>query len=208
MPRRRPDGTHYPSTQPNRCRFCGDVGDGKRNVVVVDGVPAHKSCRPPRPCAIRGCVRPCKTRTLCTHHYNRRYYLADILGQRERSRQWALANPEKAAARNARRDKDAAAAASRKWYRANRLRALATAHNCRARSLGVPGTVTAEQLFGRLRVFGSRCYLCLGEANGFDHVKPLVAGGPHLASNLRPICTSCNSTKGSHWNGVGSWAAA
>lgn len=208
MSRRRLDGAHYPSKMPNRCNFCGNVGDDKRNVVVIDGVPAHKACRPPRLCSIQGCTQPAKTRTLCTRHYNRRYYLADILGQRERSRQWALANPEKTAARNARRDKRAAADAARKWYQANRLKALATAHNRRARSLGIPGSVTATQLLGRLTVFGNRCYLCHGNANGFDHVKPLSAGGPHMASNLRPICTSCNSTKGSRWNGVGSWAAA
>ncbi|WP_461165382.1 HNH endonuclease [Arthrobacter sp. R4-81] len=32
-----------------------------------------------------------------------------------------------------------------------------------------------------------------------DHVKPISKGGSHCLANLRPICQSCNSSKGGRW---------
>lgn len=208
MPRLRPDGTHYPSMLPKRCEFCGAVGAPHAKVFTVDGVLAHKACRPVRLCSIRRCENPAKGRTLCSHHYNRRYYFNDIAAQRERSRQWAIDNPDKRAARQALRAPEDLRAMARRWYWNNRIRALARAHNTRAARLGLAGFVTAEQLLGRLAMFGGNCYMCGSSADGFDHVKPLSAGGPHLAANMRPACTSCNSRKGSEWKGVQSWLAA
>lgn len=59
---------------------------------------------------------------------------------------------------------------------------------------------TDEQLQQRLSMFGFRCYLrirCDGDQDiELDHVIPLTLGGPHCLANLRPICRSCNATKG------------
>lgn len=183
------------------CRVCGQAGTKDRRVMVVDGTAAHKACRPKRPCTKPRCTEDEHSSGLCRSHYNKQYYAADPEAQRERARHWAQLNPDKVAARNQARDKTAQAAASRAWYQANRLRALAKAHNTRAARLGAPGTVTAEQLLARLTYYGHCCYLCGATPNGFDHVKPLAAGGPHLASNLRPVCGSCNSRKGTSWKG-------
>ena len=58
---------------------------------------------------------------------------------------------------------------------------------------------TAEQLAGRWAVWGNRCWRCGDKATATDHVKPLTKGGAHILANLRPICKSCNSSKGDQW---------
>jgi hypothetical protein len=181
------------------CNICGNAGTKDCRVTVVDGSAAHKACRPKRSCTKRRCTADEHSSGLCRSHYNRAQYAANPEAHRERARQWWKSNPEKAAAQNAARDGAAMAAAARAWYQANRLRALASQHNARAARLGATGTVTAEQLLARLTYYGHRCYLCGGSPNGFDHVKPLSAGGPNLASNLRPVCGPCNSHKGQSW---------
>ncbi|MEV5942727.1 HNH endonuclease [Streptomyces sp. NPDC051994] len=183
------------------CEVCGTRGTKTHRVQVVDGVAAHKACRPQRQCSKPQCIADEHACGLCSSHYNKRYYAADPEYHRSRARQWARQNPQFVKARNAAKDKAVSAARSRAWYRANRLRALATAHNVRAARAGATGTVTAKQLLARLSYYGHRCYLCGTTPNGFDHVKPLAAGGPHLASNLRPVCGSCNSRKGTSWKG-------
>lgn len=181
------------------CHVCGETGTKPRRVQVVDGVAAHKSCRAKRVCIKPSCIANEHSSGLCRPHYNKAHYAAAPEAHRERARQWSKNNPEKVAAKNAARDRAAMAAASRAWYQANRLRALAAQHNARAARLGVHGAVTAEQLLARLTYYGHQCYLCGGTPNGFDHVKPLSAGGPNLASNLRPVCGPCNSHKGQSW---------
>jgi len=40
------------------------------------------------------------------------------------------------------------------------------------------------------------CYYCdEGEYEHLDHYVPIVKGGPHFMSNLRPSCASCNRSK-------------
>jgi 5-methylcytosine-specific restriction endonuclease McrA len=51
------------------------------------------------------------------------------------------------------------------------------------------------------------CWICGGPKDAIDHVKPRARGGAHLLCNLRPICTGCNSAKGSRWYGP-RWAHA
>ena len=181
------------------CQVCGMAGTKDRRVQTVDGLAAHKECRPKRSCARPRCTQDEHASGLCRSHYNQSYYAANTEAHRERARRWWQSNPTKAAARNAARDKLAMAAAARAWYQANRLRALASQHNARAARLGATGVVTAEQLLARLTYYGHRCYLCGATPNGFDHVKPLTAGGPNIPASLRPVCGPCNSRKGTTW---------
>lgn len=58
---------------------------------------------------------------------------------------------------------------------------------------------TTEQLAAKVAYWGHRCWMCGEPFQAIDHVKPLVAGGPHILANLRPICTSCNSRKRATW---------
>jgi 5-methylcytosine-specific restriction endonuclease McrA len=46
------------------------------------------------------------------------------------------------------------------------------------------------------RRHGRVCWRCGSYANTVDHVVPRVLGGTHELSNLRPACSSCNSSTG------------
>lgn len=52
--------------------------------------------------------------------------------------------------------------------------------------------------------WGFRCWVCGGPYMAMDHVKPIKHGGPHMLSNLRPICKPCNSRKHARWP-IGDW---
>jgi 5-methylcytosine-specific restriction endonuclease McrA len=47
-----------------------------------------------------------------------------------------------------------------------------------------------------LEAAGYRCCRCGKAANTADHIVPLVMGGTHDLSNLRPMCRRCNSSLG------------
>lgn len=87
----------------------------------------------------------------------------------------------------------------RKWIAENREKTVAGARRRRARKLAARGGATVEQVEGRVAIFGGRCYICGGPYEAIDHVKPLSAGGPDYAGNLRPICKRCNSVKRARW---------
>lgn len=46
------------------------------------------------------------------------------------------------------------------------------------------------------RVKGRQCWRCGAYANSVDHIVPVVLGGGHDLANLRPACSSCNSSTG------------
>ena len=58
---------------------------------------------------------------------------------------------------------------------------------------------TADQLALRMSYFGDKCWMCSGDFETIDHVKPISKGGSHMLSNLRPACRSCNSSKSAKW---------
>jgi hypothetical protein len=58
---------------------------------------------------------------------------------------------------------------------------------------------TPSLIAARREMWGGRCYVCGAPATAIDHVKPVARGGAHWPCNLRPICKSCNSRKGTKW---------
>jgi 5-methylcytosine-specific restriction endonuclease McrA len=44
--------------------------------------------------------------------------------------------------------------------------------------------------------YGRACWRCGAYANSVDHIIPVVLGGGHDLGNLRPACSSCNSSTG------------
>jgi len=52
---------------------------------------------------------------------------------------------------------------------------------------------TRQRVFAR---YGHMCWRCGGYAGTVDHVIPVVLGGSHDMSNLRPACSRCNSSAG------------
>lgn len=70
----------------------------------------------------------------------------------------------------------------------------------RARMSAVPNvSFSRKQLVERMAYFGNRCWICGGQYDAVDHVKPISKGGANMLSNLRPICTECNSVKCAKW---------
>lgn len=69
----------------------------------------------------------------------------------------------------------------------------------RARKLGRSLLFSREQLEAKMAYWGNRCWMCGGDFESVDHVKPLSKGGLDALCNLRPACGSCNSRKGATW---------
>jgi 5-methylcytosine-specific restriction endonuclease McrA len=61
------------------------------------------------------------------------------------------------------------------------------------------GTVSAATKRAIWDAHDGRCYICHGDAEQYDHVQPLAAGGKTTADNLRPVCSGCNARKGDEW---------
>lgn len=76
-----------------------------------------------------------------------------------------------------------------------RLQRIAGSFNSKARRLGVPGVITAEQL----AVMPGRCAYCstgLSLMDGtWDHVVPFDRGGDNTINNIVRSCLSCNRRK-------------
>lgn len=104
---------------------------------------------------------------------------------REFGRKWARANREKVRAK------------TQRWAQANRARIHLYAQERRAREAGAAGSTTPEQLQARIDYYGGCCWICRVPYQAIDHVISLKNGGTNWPSNLRPICKTCNSAKGS-----------
>lgn len=132
----------------------------------------------------------------------------DPVADNEKAREWRARNRERARrisrnyyARNRTRRRQQAREYQRLWREANRDLASIKDAAKRARRRGHQILVisfTPGQLAQRMSVF-SGCWMCGGPKETVDHVKPVVAGGPHILANLRPACRSCNSSKRDTW---------
>jgi 5-methylcytosine-specific restriction endonuclease McrA len=88
----------------------------------------------------------------------------------------------------------------RRWIARNRERYLANSRRSRARRRGAGGDFTAEQWVKMKERYQYTC-LCCGKVEPeirltVDHVIPIVKDGRHAEENIRPLCGSCNNSKG------------
>lgn len=135
----------------------------------------------------------------------RRYREDPVLRERikRRSGQWRRQNPE--AAREAWRawrlaNPDRVKDANRRWRRRNPEFGRLNTKRYQTRKRGVPTIrFTPVQLAQRVAYHGEKCWICQGPWDSIDHVKPITKGGAHMLCNLRPICRSCNASKGNRW---------
>lgn len=104
--------------------------------------------------------------------YHKHYYNENKEKIQRQQREYIISNPDKVLIKNNRR---------------------------RARKQNAAGNCDVIKLNNRKAVYGNKCYLCGDEATAIDHVKPLLNGGSNWPANLRPICWSCNSSKGAKW---------
>ena len=58
---------------------------------------------------------------------------------------------------------------------------------------------TQDAVEGKVAYYGGKCYICGGDWECFDHVKPISKGGPHMLSNIKPCCYRCNIEKHAKW---------
>lgn len=103
---------------------------------------------------------------------------------RERGRRWRAKRP------------DLQKEYRRAWRETNPERHLASIERRRSR-FEAAGPVDQAKLEARLDVLGRRCFYCPGPFEALDHSIPLARGGTNMISNLRPVCSPCNSSKGS-----------
>lgn len=98
------------------------------------------------------------------------------------------------------KDPSAKKAAAAKWIRENPEAAAEIRRRRRAVKANAPTIpFTADQLAQRFAYWGNRCWICGADEQHVDHMKPLARGGWHCLANLRPICKSCNASKGAEW---------
>lgn len=57
------------------------------------------------------------------------------------------------------------------------------------------GSATSSNLMLILDIHEKLCYACGLTWSQWDHVYPILRGGAHSLRNLRPMCSSCNSSK-------------
>ncbi len=132
---------------------------------------------------------------------NRRWREDNLDQARANSRRWNAENPERVKDKSRRwREENPGkqAAAARRWAKANLGRVAQTEARRRARKRNaLTIAFTQDELDARMSMFGLRCWMCRGPFEHVDHVIALARGGPHVLSNLRPACQSCNTAKGS-----------
>jgi len=184
-----------------RCSRCGEskpVLDFTRSKQTPDGFfPWCRVCANANRQALRA-ANPEANKA-----YHREWYAAHADRQKAKVHAHAQKNSERYNGyKRAWRDANPAErkAAQRKWRQANRDKVNLATGRRRALRMSAPTIpFTLDQLAGRLSYFGRLCWLCGIPANAVDHVKPLSKGGWHCLSNLRPICTACNTRKKDRW---------
>lgn len=133
-------------------------------------------------CIRVGCLSPPAPRTLSGRGCAKKLCLLHAMEARRTKR-----------ARYKRSHREAVARSRHKRRPVDRMRRRA-----REKAAGAVG-FTRVELDLRMSVFGNRCWMCGGEFDHVDHVKPLAEGGLHTLSNLRPSCSACNTKKGASW---------
>jgi 5-methylcytosine-specific restriction endonuclease McrA len=134
-------------------------------------------------------------------------YAANAEEMREKSRRWGQENPDRVRERSrahyiANREKAAIYAReyAKKWRKDHPEYGAESSRRRRERLAAVDHIpVTDAQREARWGYYGGRCWMCGGAATAWDHVKPVMHGGPDILANLRPTCKPCNSSKGRSW---------
>lgn len=82
------------------------------------------------------------------------------------------------------------------WQKRNPTRAAAKVKKYQTLKTNAEGHCSETQWNWRLQMLGDACFYCRGPWTEVEHVIPLARGGSNWPINLRPICASCNATKG------------
>lgn len=99
------------------------------------------------------------------------------------NRAWRAANPERVRLN------------LKRWNEENRERAnlLSRLKKQRRRAAGVLTRADWDQVLG---TYGHSCLACGAPEVTIDHVIPVSRGGRNEAANVQPLCSYCNTSKG------------
>ncbi len=170
----------------------------RRNGDARSNVPLYERRIEGRRCSRPSCERSAAVRDLCHRHYYAKRR-AEIVADPVLLEAARRASREAKAAEKQRRPEQMKAR-RREWEARNPERMkLHWADKQRRRQASVKLRFTIPQLRQRLEYWGFRCWICRDPYEAIDHVKPLSKGGWHALMNLRPICGTCNGSKGARW---------
>jgi hypothetical protein len=107
-------------------------------------------------------------------------------GNRKRSARWFANNPEKANEKN------------RQWKKENADKVRSMSNARRARVANANGNFTAYEWRELCKQYNNRCCFpgCENTDLQPDHVIPLAKGGDNSISNIQPLCSYHNYSKG------------
>jgi len=133
--------------------------------------------------------------------YMRQYYIDNKEKMIENARRWRRSNREKANESNRRwqaANSDKVKEYLQHWQAANSDKVKNYNRKSRARKLNAPGKGFTEAEFSKLCDQAYWRCLCCGRVLPLaaDHIIPLSQGGLDEIDNIQPLCTLCNSNKG------------
>jgi 5-methylcytosine-specific restriction endonuclease McrA len=184
------------------CRKCGEE---KPLEAFVKDKRCKDGCRP----RCKSCANTEQRRRYVANDYREQVRKYEVRNRgrlrveaRERMKEWRHANPEKAAAAQARsRERLLATQPNyfRDYYHRNlereRRNGLDRQHRRRA-LIGGPASPELAEFMAQL--VQEPCAYCGATENiTVDHIVPISRGGTHEAENMAPACQRCNCSKGS-----------
>lgn len=137
--------------------------------------------------------------------YNKKYYKSNTDKYKKLWTEYYQANKDKLNARSRERYyflKESKPDLLRKWNKNGRKKYRKTSNGSlvhrldsqRRRSLG---TINKKEWLEKLESFGGKCVNCgSSEKITIDHIIPVSKGGTNDTNNLQPLCSHCNSSKG------------
>lgn len=132
--------------------------------------------------------------------YHKHYYEETKEQYSRRVATWRKRNPDKICGyqrKYHRTHQEQERAYQKRWLKENPDKAqLRWMHNRLRRKIAL-GECSGKQLRARINYYGGLCYLCGVPYEEIDHVIPIVVNPLNWPANLRPICCSCNASKGS-----------
>jgi 5-methylcytosine-specific restriction endonuclease McrA len=144
-----------------------------------------------------------EARLAYAREYNPKHYAANREARIQATLDWQKANPERAntkATQWAKANPEKRRAVNQEYKKENPAQLSKDRHARRARKTQTGGFFTVVEWTDLLTIYGRCCPGCGIESKlSVDHITPIKHGGTSDISNLQPLCTGCNSAKGSRY---------